>query len=113
MIRCSREGFESGMARENQEDKPEPEVVRNQQGGSKPADGSKAEPGASQQGDAEAGGRAAGQAQVVKNMLTKLEAKMEEDQMKATLGDYIRLVQLHKELDDESPREIRVTWVEP
>ena len=32
---------------------------------------------------------------------------------KATLGDYIRLVQLHKELDDESPKEIRVTWVEP
>jgi len=38
---------------------------------------------------------------------------MKGDKMKATLGDYIRLVQLHKELDDESPKEIRVTWVEP
>jgi len=57
--------------------------------------------------------RAGGQAQAVKHMLTRIEAKMKGDQMKATLGDYIRLVQLHKELDDESPKEIRVTWVEP
>jgi hypothetical protein len=56
---------------------------------------------------------AGGQAQAVKHMLTKIETKMKGDQMKATLGDYIRLVQLHKELDDESPKEIRVTWVEP
>ena len=56
---------------------------------------------------------APGQAQVVKNMLSKLEAKMDGDQMKASLGDYIRLVQLHKELDEESPKEIKVTWVEP
>jgi len=54
-----------------------------------------------------------GQAHAVKSMLTKIEKKMSGDQMKATLGDYIRLVQLHKELDDESPKEIRVTWVEP
>jgi hypothetical protein len=54
-----------------------------------------------------------GQAQAVKYMLTKIEEKMSGNQMKATLGDYIRLVQLHKELDDESPKEIKVTWVEP
>jgi hypothetical protein len=57
--------------------------------------------------------RAGGQAQAVKHMLTRIETKMKGNQMKATLGDYIRLVQLHKELDDESPKEIRVTWVEP
>ncbi len=56
---------------------------------------------------------AEGQAQAVKSMLTKIETKMKGNKMKATLGDYIRLVQLHKELDDESPKEIRVTWVEP
>lgn len=64
----------------------------------------------------ETGTKAAGaseQAQAVKSMLTKIETKMKGDKMKATLGDYIRLVQLHKELDDESPKEIRVTWVEP
>jgi len=57
--------------------------------------------------------RGGGQAQAVKHMLTRIETKMQGDQMKATLGDYIKLVQLHKELDDESPKEIRVTWVEP
>ena len=50
-----------------------------------------------------------GQAQAVKSMLTKIETKMSGGDMKATLGDYIRLVQLHKELDDESPKEIKVT----
>jgi len=58
-------------------------------------------------------GTGVGRAQVVKNMLTQMEAKIGSDQMKATMGDYIRLVQLHKELDDEAPREIKVTWVEP
>ena len=58
-------------------------------------------------------GTVVGRAQVVKNMLTQMEKKIGSDQMKATMGDYIRLVQLHKELDDEAPREIKVTWVEP
>ena len=57
--------------------------------------------------------RPAGQAQVVKDMLSKIEGRMTKNEMKATMGDYIRLVQLHKELDDESPKEIKVTWVEP
>jgi hypothetical protein len=43
--------------------------------------------------------------------LKKLEKKLEHD-MKATLGDYIRLVQLQKDLDDEQPKEITVTWVD-
>jgi hypothetical protein len=66
-------------------------------------------PGPVESGSGVEGGRA----KVVKNMLTKLEAKIESDELKATVGDYIRLVQLHKELDDESPKEIKVTWVEP
>lgn len=40
--------------------------------------------------------------------------KLKSDDVKATLGDYIKLVQLQKELgEDEQPREIRVTWIEP
>jgi hypothetical protein len=54
------------------------------------------------------------QAQVVSTLLKKLERKLSDDDLRATLGDYIRLVQLRKELeDDEEPREIKVTWVEP
>jgi hypothetical protein len=53
-----------------------------------------------------------GRAQVIKGVLEKMEKQMSSDTMKATMGDYIRLVQLHKELDEESPKEIKVTWVE-
>src|SRR5215510_14793594 len=51
-----------------------------------------------------------GRAAVVRKLLKKLEEQMGGGEMKASLGDYIRLVQLHKELDEESPREIKVTW---
>ena len=51
-----------------------------------------------------------GRAQVIKGVLEKMEKQMTEDGMKATMGDYIRLVQLHKELDEESPKEIKVTY---
>ena len=33
--------------------------------------------------------------------------------VKATLGDYIRLMQLQTELEEEEPKDITVTWVEP
>lgn len=32
---------------------------------------------------------------------------------KASLGDYIRLVQLQKELEAGDAKEIKVTWVNP
>ena len=41
-----------------------------------------------------------------------MEEKLSRKDVKASLGDYIRLVQLQKELDDEAPREIKVTWVD-
>mgnify|MGYP003352125360 CR=1 FL=1 len=50
---------------------------------------------------------------VVKKLLKKVEEKLSREDVKASLADYIRLLQLHKELDEEAPREIRVTWVEP
>jgi len=54
------------------------------------------------------------QAKVVSSLLKKLEQKLSDDELRATLGDYIRLVQLRKELeDDDEPREIKVTWIEP
>jgi hypothetical protein len=50
----------------------------------------------------------------VAKLLQRLEEKLEEETPKASLGDFIRLVQLEKELaDEETPREIKVTWVEP
>ena len=56
----------------------------------------------------------AGQAGVVKKLLKNVEKQLSGKEVKATLGDYIKLVQLQKELDEEQqPKEIKVTWVEP
>ena len=50
---------------------------------------------------------------MVKQLLKKVEQKLSGDEeVKATLGDYIRLVQLQKELEEEEPKEIKVTWVD-
>ena len=52
-------------------------------------------------------------ARVVEELLEKVEKKLTGNEVKATLGDYIRLVQLQKELEEEQPAEIKVTWIEP
>ncbi len=49
---------------------------------------------------------------MVQQILEKVEQKLNEGEVKATLGDYIRLVQLQKELEEEEPAEITVKWVE-
>jgi len=49
----------------------------------------------------------------VKQLLEKMEAKLGGRNVKASLGDYIRLMQLHRELEEEEPRDITVTWVDP
>jgi hypothetical protein len=52
------------------------------------------------------------QARVVKKLLKNVEKKLGGEDVKASLGDYIRLMQLQKELEEE-PEDITVTWVEP
>jgi hypothetical protein len=52
------------------------------------------------------------QAKLVQALLTKMEKQLTGDGAKATLGDYIKLVQLQKELEDGELREVRVTWVD-
>lgn len=42
----------------------------------------------------------------------KVEKKLSGTEMKATLGDYIRLIQLQKDMDEDEPKEIKVTWIE-
>ena len=52
-------------------------------------------------------------AAIVNKLLQSIEAKIDAKELKATLGDFIRLLQLQRELEEEQPREIKVTWVEP
>jgi hypothetical protein len=52
------------------------------------------------------------QAEVISKLLEQVEKNLGTG-LKASLGDYIRLVQLQKELEEDEVREIKVTWVEP
>jgi hypothetical protein len=52
-------------------------------------------------------------AAAVKKILLAVEKKMKGKELKATLADYIRLIQLQKEITPETPSDIRVTWIEP
>jgi hypothetical protein len=35
------------------------------------------------------------------------------DKKNVTVGEFVRLLELQKELDGDEPKEIKVTWVEP
>lgn len=49
----------------------------------------------------------------IHKLLADIESRFESESGKASVGDYIRLLQLERELDeDETPKEIKVTWVE-
>ncbi len=50
----------------------------------------------------------------IHKLLTDIESRFESDSGKASVADYIRLLQLERELEEEEdePKEIRVTWVE-
>ncbi len=45
--------------------------------------------------------------------MENVEKRLGEGDVKASLGDYIRLVQLQQELEEEEPKDITVTWVDP
>ena len=49
---------------------------------------------------------------VVASMRRNLELKLEKN-VKASLSDYIRLVQLEKELQNTEAKETKATWVDP
>lgn len=60
-----------------------------------------------------AGGHLKSKTALVEKMIRNIETKLDSQEIKATLSDFIRLLQLQKELAEEKPREITVTWVEP
>ena len=49
---------------------------------------------------------------MVKQAIEKFEQRLQQEDVKATFGDYFRLLQLQKDIDVDEPREIRVTWVD-
>ena len=49
---------------------------------------------------------------LVEKALHSIEQKLGSSEVKATFGDFIRLLQLQKELQIDRPQEIKVTWIE-
>ena len=50
---------------------------------------------------------------VLTSVITKMEEKLETNEFKPSLADYLKLMQMEKDLAGEEPKEIKVTWVEP
>jgi hypothetical protein len=50
---------------------------------------------------------------VLAGVLAKVETNLKATDFKASLGDYLKLVQMEKEMGDEEVKEIKVTWVQP
>jgi len=42
-----------------------------------------------------------------------LEARIASKELKPTVADYLKLLQMEQEFEQETPKEIKVTWVEP
>ncbi len=42
-----------------------------------------------------------------------IEAKLKGKELKPTMGDYLKLLQLEQEFEKGEPKEVKVTWVEP
>ncbi len=52
-------------------------------------------------------------AALIDKLLHSIQKQISGKEMKGTVSDFIRLLQLQKELEEEQPREIEVRWVEP
>jgi hypothetical protein len=54
-----------------------------------------------------------GKAGSVKTAIEFFETKLRNGEMKPTVGEYLRLLELEKELNEDELKEIKITWVEP
>jgi hypothetical protein len=49
----------------------------------------------------------------ISELLTAAMASFEEKEFNPSLAEYLKLLQLEREFEDDEPKEITVTWVEP
>ena len=52
----------------------------------------------------------------ISSLLETIEKKVTAEDGKASIADYVRLIQLERELEEEDkaqPRKLSVTWIEP
>ena len=51
--------------------------------------------------------------EVLAQVITKMEERLTAEDVKPSVADYLKLLQVAKEFGDDGPKEITVTWVEP
>jgi hypothetical protein len=51
--------------------------------------------------------------ELLQNAIDKIQTKLESEEFKPSIGDYVKLMQMEKEVEQEDIKEITVTWVEP
>lgn len=56
-------------------------------------------------------GRSVGEA--IEGLTSKIEDQLLAETGKASVSDYLRLLQAQREFDGDRPRDIRVLWIEP
>jgi hypothetical protein len=52
-------------------------------------------------------------AELLDKAIEAIEKKLGAAEVKATFADFIRLLQLQKEMQIDEPKEIKVTWINP
>jgi hypothetical protein len=50
---------------------------------------------------------------LLEKAITGIEGRFASKDFKPTMGDYLKLLQMEIELEQEEIKEIKVTWVEP
>ena len=52
-------------------------------------------------------------AKLLESLIGGLEKRMAKDELKPTVAEYLKLLQIEQDLDQENITEIKVTWVVP
>ena len=50
---------------------------------------------------------------LLKKTIESFEARMKTQDFKPTIAEYLKLVQLEQESEQETAKEIKVTWIDP
>jgi hypothetical protein len=50
---------------------------------------------------------------LVEEAIDGIERRLSDEKAPPTIGDYLKVMQLQKEIEEDTPKEIKITWVEP
>jgi hypothetical protein len=51
--------------------------------------------------------------ELLERIVADIEQQIKEEKFKATTAEYLKLIQLQKEFDQDEAKEITVTWINP